>query len=168
MKKYVIVGIGIVIASLSIINTYAVEASADNRSPVAEQHIPVCARGTASEVGCHARVVVDAKGSPQVLPAPSGLGPTAFHAAYGVPTTTASKQIIAIVDAVKTNVNIGDINRVRSSRRFSGNNRNKLTQIKDILVVRNQLQHNNNNNNNALNDKKQMVNNTTNLLHSVK
>lgn len=53
-------------------------------------------RGTAR---CHALVVTDAQGNPMATSGPTGYGPDQFHTAYGLPTTAASAQTIAIVDA---------------------------------------------------------------------
>lgn len=69
-------------------------------------HGRVCPATTAPGVAsCHARVVTDSKGllpsrpvaTPNALP--SGLGPSDLRAAYNVPTSSASRRTIAIVDA---------------------------------------------------------------------
>ncbi len=65
------------------------------------QHQSVCATAEADGVRCHARVVVDAGGSPHVSVAPSGYGPQQFVGAYGLGGVAASNPgpVIGIVDA---------------------------------------------------------------------
>jgi subtilase family serine protease len=61
---------------------------------------PVCPGPVAGDSAkCHARVITDAKGAPQVTPAPAGYGPAQFRGAYGLPTSAPAGQTIAIVDA---------------------------------------------------------------------
>ena len=61
---------------------------------------PVCpGPSAAGNANCHARVVTDHKGTPQVTPAPAGYGPAQFRGAYGLPTSAPAGQTIAIVDA---------------------------------------------------------------------
>jgi subtilase family serine protease len=61
----------------------------------------VCAADPAPRhVSCLAWVRTSAAGVASVAPAvPTGLGPTQFHAAYGLPTTAPTAQTIGIVDA---------------------------------------------------------------------
>jgi subtilase family serine protease len=75
-------------------------ASVDNMSVQALSHIPVCPPGAPDGVArCHAQVVTDQKGQPDVSTSPTGLTPAQLHSGYALPTTVGSKQIIAIVDA---------------------------------------------------------------------
>ena len=61
---------------------------------------PVCpGPAAAGNANCHARVVTDRKGTPQVTPAPAGYGPAQFRGAYGLPASGPAGQTIAIVDA---------------------------------------------------------------------
>jgi len=65
-----------------------------------EHHAPVCSSSRPDEPKCHARVVVDGKGSPQTAITPAGYGPAQLRGAYNLSGTTASTSpIIAIVDA---------------------------------------------------------------------
>jgi len=48
---------------------------------------------------CHAHLVTDSKGSPQVATTPKGYGPAQFRGAYGLPSAAPTPQTIAIVDA---------------------------------------------------------------------
>ena len=50
---------------------------------------------------CHAHVITDSRGTPLTssAPASTAYGPAQFHGAYGLPTTAAQPQWIAIVDA---------------------------------------------------------------------
>src|SRR5580693_8654032 len=56
----------------------------------------VCTETGFVDAACQAHVVDDANGKPLVTTGPSGYGPAQFHTAYNLPTTTASKQIIAL------------------------------------------------------------------------
>lgn len=63
-------------------------------------HMAVCPPGAPdSQARCHAQVVVDQKGSPDVSTSPTGLTPAKLHTAYALPTTASTRQIVAIVDA---------------------------------------------------------------------
>lgn len=48
---------------------------------------------------CHAHVVTNANGAPRAETAPKGYGPAQFRGAYGLPSSAATAQTIAIVDA---------------------------------------------------------------------
>ncbi len=50
-------------------------------------------------VHCNARIITDAKGAPNVVTLPVGVGPTQFHAAYTTATSTNTRKVIGIVDA---------------------------------------------------------------------
>lgn len=72
---------------------------------------PVCPGPLAAgNAKCHARVVTDSKGTPQVTPAPAGYGPAQFHGAYGLPASGPAGQTIAIVDAYDDPSIAGDLN----------------------------------------------------------
>ncbi len=75
-----------------------------------EKHIQVCTRGKGDEMRCHARVIVDEKGSPKGGILPSGLGPVELHNAYVGQTTASRRQIIAIVDAYDHPNILSDLN----------------------------------------------------------
>lgn len=69
-------------------------------SAFAASQKPVCpGPAAAGSAGCHAHVVTDAKGAPQVTPAPAGYGPAQLRGAYGLPGAASVPQTIAIVDA---------------------------------------------------------------------
>jgi subtilase family serine protease len=61
----------------------------------------VCPAAAVGAAHCHAFVVTDANGNPTASssPAAGAYGPVQFHAGYGLPTTSAAAQTIAIVDA---------------------------------------------------------------------
>lgn len=80
---------------------------------VKKNHQPVCERGQ-DEVRCHARVVVDEKGKPDVTVSPYGLGPAQFTGAYGVSGNVGSNQTIAIVDAYDHPYILSDLNKYSS------------------------------------------------------
>ncbi len=61
--------------------------------------VAVCPAAPVGAAHCHALVVTDSKGNPQATSAPTGYGPTQFHTAYNLPTTSGTAQTIAIVDA---------------------------------------------------------------------
>jgi subtilase family serine protease len=61
---------------------------------------PVCPGPVAAgSANCHAHVVTNGKGTPQVTTAPAGYGPAQFRGAYGLPASAPAGQTIAIVDA---------------------------------------------------------------------
>lgn len=91
----------------------AVTAYADKPANLPnENHVPVCPRGgnSSDSVRCHAHVITDKNGTPNVTAAPAGYGPAQFHAAYSSATTAPSKQIIAIVDAYDDPSALSDLN----------------------------------------------------------
>lgn len=73
-------------------------------------HIPVCSVGNPQTPRCHARVVVDSKGKPQVTTSPSGYGPAQLLGAYSLTGFTSSTRIIAIVDAYDDPNILSDLN----------------------------------------------------------
>ena len=62
-------------------------------------HARVCSEAGAGEAACHARVLVDASGTPIANATPAGLGPSQLRAAYQITSTGASTTVMAIVDA---------------------------------------------------------------------
>jgi subtilase family serine protease len=61
---------------------------------------PVCPGPAApGDSRCAAHVVTNSKGTPQASTAPKGYGPAQFRGAYSLPSTAATPQTIAIVDA---------------------------------------------------------------------
>jgi subtilase family serine protease len=61
---------------------------------------PVCPGPVAAgNAKCHAHVVTNGKGTPQVTTAPAGYGPAQLRGAYGLPSAAPAAQTIAIVDA---------------------------------------------------------------------
>lgn len=69
-------------------------------SALAESQRPVCpGPAAAGNALCDAHVVTNGNGSPQVTVAPKGYGPAQFRGAYGLPSSAATSQTIAIVDA---------------------------------------------------------------------
>ena len=59
----------------------------------------VCARPVPGTAGCHAMVVVDATGKPQVTATPNGYGPADIQSAYGLAGLSSGGRTVAIVDA---------------------------------------------------------------------
>ncbi|MBI3341891.1 S53 family peptidase [Candidatus Curtissbacteria bacterium] len=63
-------------------------------------NIPVCPGPAGRDfTRCHARVVTDGHGQPQISSLPAGYGPAQFHGAYNLPQSASTNQTIAIVDA---------------------------------------------------------------------
>lgn len=101
LKKIILVLF--VLPALILISLFITQSSifaqTDNPS---QNHIPVCPGpiqpGTAR---CHAQIVTDQRGAPQVTNSPYGYGPAQFLGAYGLTgiSTSSSTPIIAIVDA---------------------------------------------------------------------
>lgn len=76
-----------------------------------ENHAAVCARGNDSAIPqCNAHVIIDSSGSPKASLLPQGYGPRQFTGAYNVSGTTATNQIIAIVDAYDNPNALADLN----------------------------------------------------------
>lgn len=76
-----------------------------------EKHIQVCTHGKAGdEFDCHARVIVDEKGTPKASSLPSGLGPIELHSAYTSQKMVSGQMIIAIVDAYDHPYILNDLN----------------------------------------------------------
>lgn len=82
----------------------------DSSSAKRENHAAVCPGRVQDAASCHAHVIVDEQGKPQVVASPSGYGPAQFHAAYAVPTTVSGQRIIAIVDAYDHPNILSDLN----------------------------------------------------------
>ncbi|EWT00657.1 peptidase S8 [Intrasporangium oryzae NRRL B-24470] len=59
----------------------------------------VCAVPVPGTAGCHAMVVLDATGKPQVAATPSGYGPADIRSAYGLASLNSGGRTVAIVDA---------------------------------------------------------------------
>src|SRR5512133_2114079 len=76
----------------------------------------VCGDTAAGFAHCDSRVVTDAKGNPDVTPAPNGYGPSDIRAAYALPTTTAGAgKVFAIVDAYDAPTAEADLGTYRST-----------------------------------------------------
>jgi subtilase family serine protease len=72
---------------------------------------PVCPGPLASgSASCHAHVITNGKGTPQVTPAPAGYGPAQLRGAYALPGAAPVPQTIAIVDAYDHPSIAGDLN----------------------------------------------------------
>jgi subtilase family serine protease len=72
---------------------------------------PVCpGPGGPGAALCHAHVVTNAHGAPNVTPAPAGYGPAQFRTAYNLPSAAPSAQTIAIVDAYDDPTIASDLN----------------------------------------------------------
>lgn len=95
------VGASIAVFSLSLLTAAQTFASPVSLPLQATEHIPVCPpSGLADVAHCHARVVVDHSGKPNITAGPVGYGPTQFRTAYNLTSSSgSSSQIIAIVDA---------------------------------------------------------------------
>jgi subtilase family serine protease len=72
----------------------------------------VCPVSTsATRVQCFSWIRTDAAGRPLVIrPDVSGYGPSEFHSAYNLPTTSSTNQTIAIVDAYRNPNVVADLN----------------------------------------------------------
>jgi subtilase family serine protease len=76
----------------------------------------VCGDTAVGFAHCHARVVTDAKGNPDVTPAPNGYGPATLQAAYGLPSSSGgSGKTFAIVDAYDAPTAEADLGTYRST-----------------------------------------------------
>jgi subtilase family serine protease len=74
--------------------------AAASAAPPAHPQRPVCPGPVGLDAArCHADVVTDAKGTPNVTTAPKGYGPAQFRGAYQLPASASTPQTIAIVDA---------------------------------------------------------------------
>jgi subtilase family serine protease len=72
----------------------------DSASHVGVGHMKVCEDVEEGFARCHAHLVTDRKGSPQVNATPSGYGPADLQAAYSLPSASGGVgQTVAIVDA---------------------------------------------------------------------
>ena len=99
MKRFVVnVAVGSVAALLLLGATTSAVAQP---SPAGASHraARVCAVPAAGSAGCHALVVVDAGGQPQVTSAPNGYGPPDIRSAYGLGGSSSGGRTVAIVDA---------------------------------------------------------------------
>src|SRR5262249_36382724 len=76
----------------------------------AMNHIPVCPGPQKDTFNCHARVVTDDRGSPNVTKEPAGYGPAQFRGAYRLPRLAGATQTIAIVDAYDHPNILADLN----------------------------------------------------------
>jgi subtilase family serine protease len=89
------------LGSVVAVAALALATGVASAAPVPQKpQSPVCpgpvALGTAR---CHAHVVTERNGTPLASTLPKGYGPAQFHGAYGLPTSTAAQQTVAIVDA---------------------------------------------------------------------
>ncbi|HET9154654.1 MAG TPA: S8 family serine peptidase [Solirubrobacterales bacterium] len=80
-------------AAVAIFGVVAAPAGAASQRPVCPGPV------AAGQALCSSRVVTDGQGAPQATTAPKGYGPAQFHGAYGLPSSAATSQTIAIVDA---------------------------------------------------------------------
>jgi subtilase family serine protease len=82
---------------LTVGTTSATAQSSSSASP--HRAARVCAVPVPGTAGCHAMVVLDATGKPQVTGTPSGYGPADIQSAYGLAGLTSGGRTVAIVDA---------------------------------------------------------------------
>jgi subtilase family serine protease len=76
----------------------------------------VCGDTAAGFAHCDSRVETDAKGNPDVTPAPNGYGPSDIRAAYALPSATAGAgKVFAIVDAYDAPTAEADLGTYRST-----------------------------------------------------
>ena len=73
-----------------------------------------CGPPAAKAARCHALVVTDSKGQPQVTSAPRGFGPSDLRSAYAL-TSTGASQTVAIVDAYDDPNAASDLNTYRAT-----------------------------------------------------
>jgi subtilase family serine protease len=95
LKKLVL---AMLAAVAGVVVAFATAGGAANIHAAAQA---VCPGPPFETAGCHALVAVDAHGNPDATTSPTGYGPSQFHTAYALPTTSAASavQTIAIVDA---------------------------------------------------------------------
>lgn len=89
--------LAVALFSLNLTSTQAEEKPKKEKP-----HKEVCGFKGDDVVRCHARVVTDDKGNPQVAPfasSPAGYGPAQFRGAYNLGGASSSGRILAIVDA---------------------------------------------------------------------
>src|SRR5258707_1692335 len=86
---------------LFVLTPFVFAATSHASSANKDLHVPVCpGPGSQNDAHCHARVVTDDKGQPQVTNLPAGYGPLQFLGAYGVNGQSVTPgTVIAIVDA---------------------------------------------------------------------
>jgi len=88
------------LAAVVAVAFLALAAGPASATPPQKPQRPVCPGPVAAgNAFCHARVVTDLKGTPQVATTPRGYGPAQFRGAYGLPGAAPVPQTIAIVDA---------------------------------------------------------------------
>jgi len=81
-------------AVVAIFGVVAAPASAVSQRPVCPGPV------AAGQALCSSRVVTDGKGTPQATTAPKGYGPAQFRGAYGLPSSAATSQTIAITSPI--------------------------------------------------------------------
>ncbi len=67
--------------------------------PQAALHVPVCIPRGPQAVKCHAQVVINKSGQPDLTSVPQGYGPVQFQTAYSLLGKSSSGRIVAIIDA---------------------------------------------------------------------
>lgn len=72
-------------------------------------HQPVCGKKM-NEFHCHAHIITDASGIPDVTVSPYGFGPAQFRGAYNLSGSTSANQTIALVDAYDDPSIFSDVN----------------------------------------------------------
>ena len=96
---FTVISLGVAAAATGIAEGRAWAANANAASPGARS-AEVCPGPTAGQTArCHARVVVDSSGQPQITAVPAGYGPADLRSAYGVGGSGSLSTVIAVVDA---------------------------------------------------------------------
>src|SRR5262245_49442787 len=92
-----VVSLGVATATASLAEGQTATDSTQAPSP---RHAAVCPGPSALETArCHALVVTDDFGQPQVTAVPSGYGPADLRSAYAITGSGAASTLIAVVDA---------------------------------------------------------------------
>ncbi len=117
MKKLRVGNVVFVVAILFVVglslNLVGIAAAAPDRESDNNGHEPhaaVCLAGNKDSARCHARVITDSKGTPQITMTPSGYGPAQFRGAYNLSGLAYTNQTIAIVDAYDDPSILSDLN----------------------------------------------------------
>src|SRR5258708_22897275 len=84
-------------------------------APKDRPHKKICDKQREGKFGCHAHVVTDEKGKPDVATSPAGYGPAQFLAAYHLASRSATPRTIAIVDAYDHPNALADLNTYSST-----------------------------------------------------
>jgi hypothetical protein len=100
MRRYVFILL-LAVTPVALLSSVAAAAPPADTPGAAHSQAPVCpGAANPGSARCHAHVVTDSTGAPDVTVGPKGLGPTQIQSAYKLPgLATSAAPTIAIVDA---------------------------------------------------------------------